>query len=60
MSLAEEATESKGCHFAKLLARSDFLLQKLQSYGESLNLRGAMAPLAPYFRRLYELHVYSN
>ena len=46
MALAEEATESKGGHFAKL---NDFLLQKLQSYGEVSNLRGAMAPLAPLF-----------
>ena len=37
---------------ATLLSWSDFLLQKLQSYGELLNLRGAMAPLPPYFRRL--------
>ena len=37
---------------ATLLNSSDFLLQKLHSYGEALNLRGAMAPLSPYFRRL--------
>ena len=37
---------------ATLLNWSDFLLQKSQSYGEALNLRGAMAPLAPLFRRL--------
>ena len=46
MALAEEATESKGGHFAKL---KWFLLQKLQSYGEASNLRGAMAPLASLF-----------
>ena len=40
----EEATESKG---ATLLNWSDFLLQKLNSYGEPLNLRGAMPPLLP-------------
>ena len=32
-----------------LLNRGDFLWQKLQSYGEALNLRGAMTPLAPLF-----------
>ena len=49
-TMVEEATESKVGHFAKIW--SDFLLQKLHSYGEALNLRGAMAPLAPYFHRL--------
>ena len=44
-ALAEEATESKG---ATLLNWNDFLLEKIHSYGEALNLRGAMAPLAPY------------
>ena len=48
-SLAEETTESKG---ATLLNRCDFLWQKLQPCGEALNLRGAMPPLPPYFRRL--------
>ena len=43
----EEATESKG---ATLPNWSDFLLQKLKSYGEPLNLGGAMAP---YFRICY-------
>ena len=42
--MAKETTESKG---ATLLNWSDFLLQKLYSYGEGLNLRGAMAPLFP-------------
>ena len=42
--LAYEATESKGGHFAEL---SDFLLQKLQPYGEVSNVREAMAPLFP-------------
>ena len=41
MTLVAEATESKG---ATLLNWSDFLLQKLYSYGEALNLREAMAP----------------
>ena len=44
--LAEEATESKG---TTLLQWSDFLLQKLNSYREALNLRGGMAPLPPIF-----------
>ena len=30
---------------ATLIDQSDFLLQKLHSYGEALNLMGAMAPL---------------
>ena len=34
---------------ATLLNWNDFVLQKLQSYGEALNLRGAMAPVAPLF-----------
>ena len=42
--MAEEATESKR---ASLLNWSDFLLHKLHSYGEALNLRGAMSPLFP-------------
>ena len=46
----EEATESKGG--GTLQNWSDFLLQKLHFYGETLNLRGALAPLAPYFRCL--------
>ena len=46
LALAEEATKSKEATF---LNWSDFLLQKLQSYGEALNLRGAMAPVAPLF-----------
>ena len=45
-TLAEEATESKGGHFAKL---KRFSLQKLQIYAEVLNLRGAMAPYASLF-----------
>ena len=43
-TLAEEAAKIKG---ATLLNRSDFLLEKLHSYGKALNLRGAMAPLFP-------------
>ena len=35
---------------ATLLNWSDFLLQKLHSYGEALNLRGTMVP---YFHRLW-------
>ena len=38
---------------ATLLKWSNFLLQKLNSYEEALNLRGTMAPLAPYFCRLW-------
>ena len=34
---------------ATLLNCSDFLFQKLQSYGEVLNLRAAMALVAPLF-----------
>ena len=37
---------------ATLLNLSDFILQKLYSYGEALNLRGAMASLALYFHLL--------
>ena len=47
----EEATESKGGHFAG----GNSVLQKLQSYGEASNLRAAMAQWLPwpsYFRRL--------
>ena len=32
-----------------MLNGSDFLLQKLYSYREALNLRGVMAPLVPLF-----------
>ena len=37
---------------ATLLNWSDFLLQKLHSYGEALNLKGVMAPWPPYFFHL--------
>ena len=47
MILVEEATGSKGKGI--LLNWSDFLLQKLHSYGETLNLRGTMASLALLF-----------
>ena len=50
VTLVKEATESEG---AALLNWCDFLLQKLQSYGEFLNLRGAMAPLPLYFYFLW-------
>ena len=33
--------------YTTLLNWSDFLLQKLYSYGEALNLSGAMIPLVP-------------
>ena len=44
-SLEEEATESKGIHFAS----GESVLQKLQSYGEASNLSAAMAHSAPIF-----------
>ena len=47
----------RGGHFANCW--SDFLLQKLQSYGEALNLRGAMAPWPPYFHHLRMVFTHS-
>ena len=45
-SLAEEATENKVGHFAKLKL---FCIAKSYSYEEALNLRGTIAPLTPQF-----------
>ena len=52
IALVEEATRSMG---TTVVNWSDFLLHKLQSYGEALNLRGAMAFL--YFHHLWYIAV---
>ena len=53
-ALAEEATESKGGHFDNW---SDFLLQKLQSYGEALNFRGIIPLIFAAYDLWYKFYV---